>query len=75
MAAVRCIAASGEDVTEICPAHRWYPMALAPPMAANALGRGPVWMSEIIDEIRWPIIRAHHEELYRNVIARKAPRA
>jgi len=50
-----CLAgASGEDVTEICPAHRWYPLALAPPMAANALGRGPVWISEIVQEIHWP---------------------
>jgi len=50
-----CLAgASGEDVAEICPAHRWYPIALAPPMAAHALGRGPVWMSEIVQEIRWP---------------------
>jgi dethiobiotin synthetase len=50
-----CLAgASGEEVTEICPAHRWYPLALAPPMAATALGRGPVWMSEIVKEVRWP---------------------
>lgn len=52
--AARLAGASGEEVTEICPAHRWYPLALAPPMAASALGRGPVWMSEIVDEIRWP---------------------
>lgn len=52
--AARLAGASGEEVTEICPAHRWYPLALAPPMAANALGRGPVWMSEITQEIRWP---------------------
>lgn len=52
--AARLAGASGEEVTEICPAHRWYPIALAPPMAAHALGRGPVWLSEIIKEIRWP---------------------
>jgi dethiobiotin synthetase len=23
-------------------------------MAATALGRGPVWMSEIVEEVRWP---------------------
>lgn len=46
--------ASGEDVADICPAHRCFPLALAPPMAATALGRGPVWMSEIVSEIRWP---------------------
>ena len=52
--AARLAGASGEEVSDICPAHRWYPLALAPPMAAHALGRGPVWMSEIISEIRWP---------------------
>lgn len=46
--------ASGEDVADICPAHRCYPLALAPPMAAHALGRGPVLMAEILSEIRWP---------------------
>jgi dethiobiotin synthetase len=52
--AARLAGASGEEVSDICPAHRWYPLALAPPMAANALGRGPVWLSEIVQEIRWP---------------------
>lgn len=46
--------ASGEDVADICPAHRCYPLALAPPMAAQALGRGPLRMAEIISEVRWP---------------------
>ncbi|GFE83789.1 hypothetical protein GCM10011487_57890 [Steroidobacter agaridevorans] len=52
--AARLAGASGEEVTEICPAHRWYPLGLAPPMAAQALGRGPVWMSELVSETRWP---------------------
>jgi dethiobiotin synthetase len=52
--AARLAGASGEDVSDICPAHRCYPLALAPPMAAQALGRGPVLMSEIISEVRWP---------------------
>jgi dethiobiotin synthetase len=52
--AARLAGASGEDVADICPAHRYYPLALAPPMAAQLLGRGPVRMSEILDEIRWP---------------------
>ncbi|MDY6945892.1 MAG: dethiobiotin synthase [Pseudomonadota bacterium] len=52
--AARLAGASGEDVADICPAHRCYPLALAPPMAAQALGRGPVLMAEIISEIRWP---------------------
>ncbi len=46
--------ASGEDVADICPAHRCYPIALAPPMAAQVLGRGPLRMADIINEVRWP---------------------
>src|SRR5688572_28069321 len=46
--------ASGEDVADICPAHRCYPLALAPPMSAQVLGRGPLLMSDVISEIRWP---------------------
>ncbi|HEY0939407.1 MAG TPA: dethiobiotin synthase [Steroidobacter sp.] len=46
--------ASGEDVADICPAHRCYPVALAPPMAAEVLGRGPLRMADIISEVRWP---------------------
>lgn len=46
--------ASGEDVADICPAHRCYPLALAPPMAAQVLGRGPLLMADVVGEIRWP---------------------
>lgn len=46
--------ASGEDVADICPAHRCYPLAMAPPMAAQVLGRGPLRMREIVAEIHWP---------------------
>jgi dethiobiotin synthetase len=46
--------ASGEDVADICPAHRCYPLAMAPPMAAKILGRGPLRMREIVAEIHWP---------------------
>lgn len=46
--------ASGEEIADICPAHRCYPLAMAPPMAASALGRGPVLMQEILSEVHWP---------------------
>src|SRR5688500_7158924 len=49
--AARLAGASGEDLDDICPAHRCYPLAMSPPMAADALGRGPVLMKEIIAEI------------------------
>lgn len=52
--AARLAGASGEEIADICPAHRWYPVAMAPPMAATALGRGPVRMQELIGEIHWP---------------------
>lgn len=51
--AARLAGASGEDLDDICPAHRCYPLAMSPPMAANALGRGPVLMKEIVAEIHW----------------------
>lgn len=52
--AARLAGASGEDVADICPAHRCYPLAMAPPMAARVLGRGPVLMQEIVAEVQWP---------------------
>lgn len=45
--------ASGENVADICPAHRCYPLAMAPPMAANLLGRGPLLMHDIVGEVHW----------------------
>lgn len=52
--AARLAGASGEDIADICPAHRCYPLAMAPPMAARALGRGPLLMREIVAEVHWP---------------------
>jgi dethiobiotin synthetase len=46
--------ASGEHPDEVCPSHRWYPLAMAPPMAAEALGREPFTISEMIEELSWP---------------------
>jgi dethiobiotin synthetase len=47
-------AASGEEPTVVCPAHRWYERPLAPPMAADALGRPTPRMNDLVDELRWP---------------------
>ena len=47
-------AATGEEATTICPPHRWYPVAMAPPMAADALGRDPLLLDDLIAELRWP---------------------
>ena len=47
-------AATGEDPRTVCPAHRWYEVPLAPPMAAAALGRPPFTLADLVDEITWP---------------------
>ena len=47
--------ASGENPTEVCLAHRWYETPLAPPMAADALGRPPFTIADLVDEVVWPV--------------------
>jgi len=47
-------AATGEQPEEVCPKHRNYPLALAPPMAADLLERPRITLDELISEIRWP---------------------
>lgn len=44
-------AATGEEPHAVCPAHRWYTVAMAPPMAADALGREPLVLAELVDEL------------------------
>ncbi len=46
-------AASGEAPETVCPAHRWYEVAMAPPIAANALGRPPFSIDELLAELFW----------------------
>jgi dethiobiotin synthetase len=46
--------ASGEDPEAVCPPHRWYPLAVAPPMAAVTLGRQPILVDELLAELTWP---------------------
>lgn len=45
--------ASGEDVEQVCPRHRWYPVPMAPPMAADSLGRDPIQLAGLIEELSW----------------------
>jgi dethiobiotin synthetase len=47
-------AASGEEPETVCPPHRWYEMAMAPPMAAEALGRPSFTLDDLVEELRWP---------------------
>ena len=46
--------ASAERPEDVCPSHRWYPLAMAPPMAAEALGRAAFRISDLIGELTWP---------------------
>ncbi len=46
--------ATGEPAHDVCPPHRWYSRALAPPMAADALGAPPFTVGDLVDELRWP---------------------
>jgi len=47
-------AASGETSERVCPPVRWYEVAMAPPMAADALGRGRLTLAELVQELAWP---------------------
>jgi dethiobiotin synthetase len=46
--------ASGESPERVCPLHRWYPVPLAPPMAAAALGMAAFGIADLVDEMDWP---------------------
>jgi dethiobiotin synthetase len=47
-------AATGEPAGEVCPSHRRYPAALAPPMAAEVLGSPPFTIADLAAETTWP---------------------
>lgn len=44
-------AATGEDPSVVCPRHRWLPRAMAPPMAAEALGGAEFTVAELAGEV------------------------
>lgn len=46
--------ATGEDPALVCPGHRWYPLPLAPPMAAEALERDPLALEDLVTELNLP---------------------
>jgi len=46
--------ASGEDPIAVCPGHRRYPLAMAPPMAADALGGPTFKLEELVGEMKLP---------------------
>ncbi len=52
--AERLGAASGEPAGVVCHPFRSYHRAMAPPMAAEALGLPPFTVADLIDELAWP---------------------
>lgn len=46
--------ASGESAAEVCPRHRWYERPMAPPMAAESLGRPTFTIADLAGELAWP---------------------
>jgi dethiobiotin synthetase len=52
--AYRLARITGEPVESVCPRHRSYPLAMAPPMAADALNRPRISLDDLLTEIRWP---------------------
>jgi dethiobiotin synthetase len=46
--------ATGEPPTVVCPPARSYPLALAPPIAADRLGRPPIRLADLVAELGWP---------------------
>jgi dethiobiotin synthetase len=46
--------ASGEASATVCHPGRWYEVAMAPPMAADALGRARFTLAELVEELAWP---------------------
>ena len=47
-------AASGEPSERVCDPGRWYEIAMAPPMAADALGRNRFTLAQLVAELVWP---------------------
>ena len=46
-------AATGEAPTDVCPPHRWYPIPMAPPMAAAVLHRPAFSIADLVAELSW----------------------
>ena len=46
--------ATGEARDDVCLPHRSLAVAMAPPMAADALGQPPFTVAELAAELRWP---------------------
>ena len=52
--AVLLARATDETPEAVCAPHRWYPVAMAPPMAAETLGRPGFTVEDLVGEMVWP---------------------
>ena len=50
-------AASGEHPGDVCHSYRSYHRAMAPPIAAQALGLPPFTVADLVGELDWPTER------------------
>ena len=48
-------AASGEHPGDVCHSFRSYHRAMAPPIAAQALGMPPFTVADLVGELEWPV--------------------
>lgn len=46
--------ATGEPPEAVCPRHRWYAIAMAPPIAAAFVGATPPALDDLMAELAWP---------------------
>lgn len=46
--------ATGERPEDVCPRHRWYEVPMAPPIAADLLGRPSFSVDDLVAELEWP---------------------
>ena len=47
-------AATNQSPHSVCASHRWYPLPLAPPMAATALSMPSFTIADLARELNWP---------------------
>lgn len=47
-------AATGETIDAVCPSGGWYPIPMAPPMAAAALGQSCPTLAQVVVSLTWP---------------------
>lgn len=46
--------ATGEELSAVCPPHRWIPAPMAPPIAAAHLGLPRFTIADLVSELAWP---------------------